>query len=73
MNTASQDTVAETRPGAFRRLLARDQILQLPGAYNGLAALQAKAAGFEAVYLSGAAMSASMGVPLNSGTNHFPD
>ena len=28
-----------------------------------MAALQAKAAGFEAVYLSGAAMTASMGMP----------
>ena len=35
----------------------------MPGTHNGLAALQAKAAGFEAVYLSGAAMSASMGLP----------
>jgi methylisocitrate lyase len=47
----------------FRRLIARDEILQIPGAHNGLAALQAKAAGFDAVYLSGAAMSASMGLP----------
>jgi methylisocitrate lyase len=35
----------------------------MPGAHNGLAALQARNAGFEAVYLSGAAMSASMGLP----------
>jgi methylisocitrate lyase len=35
----------------------------MPGAHNGLAALQAKAAGFKALYLSGAAMSASMGLP----------
>ncbi len=47
----------------FRALLARDGILALPGAQNGLAALQARAAGFEALYLSGAAMSASMGLP----------
>lgn len=47
----------------FRRLLERPGILQLPGAYNGLSALQAKRAGFEALYLSGAAMSASMGLP----------
>src|SRR5581483_3515956 len=43
--------------------LERPGILQIPGAYNGLAALQARAAGFEALYLSGAAMSASMGLP----------
>ena len=46
----------------FRALLQRPQILQLPGAHNGLAARQAAKAGFEALYLSGAAMSASMGV-----------
>lgn len=47
----------------FRALLGRPGILPLPGAYNGLAALQVKAAGFEAAYLSGAAMTASMGLP----------
>jgi methylisocitrate lyase len=47
----------------FRRLLARRGILSIPGAHNGMAALQAKAAGFEAIYLSGAAMTASMGLP----------
>ncbi len=47
----------------FRALLARPGIMQMPGAHNGQAALQAKAAGFEALYLSGAAMTASMGIP----------
>ncbi len=47
----------------FRKLLERNEILQLPGAHNGMSALQAKAAGFEALYLSGAAMTASMGLP----------
>jgi methylisocitrate lyase len=47
----------------FRALLERPGILQMPGAHNGLAALQAKAAGFDALYLSGAAMAASMGLP----------
>src|SRR4051812_9591301 len=50
-------------PGArFRELLASRDILRMPGAYNGLAARQAAQAGFEALYLSGAAMSASMGL-----------
>jgi methylisocitrate lyase len=44
-------------------MLARPGILQLPGVHNGVAALQARAAGFDALYLSGAAMSASMGLP----------
>ena len=47
----------------FRALLGRPGILQMPGTQNGMAALQAKAAGFDACYLSGAAMTASMGLP----------
>ena len=47
----------------FRALLDRTGILQLPGTHNGMAALQARNAGFEALYLSGAGMSASMGLP----------
>jgi methylisocitrate lyase len=47
----------------FRALLDRLDILELPGTHNGMAALQARSAGFEALYLSGAAMSASMGLP----------
>ncbi len=47
----------------FRELLARPGILQMPGTHNGQAALQSKAAGFAAAYLSGAAMTASMGLP----------
>ncbi|KQY08906.1 methylisocitrate lyase [Rhizobium sp. Root73] len=47
----------------LRELLSRPEIVRMPGAHNGLAALQAKAAGFQALYLSGAAMSASMGLP----------
>jgi methylisocitrate lyase len=47
----------------FRELLDPGRILQIPGTHNGMAALQARDAGFEAVYLSGAGMSASMGLP----------
>jgi methylisocitrate lyase len=47
----------------FRALLDRPQILQMPGAHTGIAALLAKSAGFEALYMSGAAMSATMGLP----------
>jgi methylisocitrate lyase len=47
----------------FRALLKRPGILQLPGAHNGMAAIQARDAGFDALYLSGAAMTASMGLP----------
>ncbi|ARC38728.1 methylisocitrate lyase (plasmid) [Paracoccus yeei] len=56
--------LSEAPAGArFRAALARPGILQLPGAHNGMAALQARAAGFQALYLSGAAMTASMGLP----------
>lgn len=47
----------------FRRLLERPEILQMPGAHLGIAALLAKKQGFEALYMSGAAMSATMGLP----------
>jgi len=47
----------------FRALINRPGIVEIPGSHNGMAALQAKAAGFEALYLSGAAISASMGLP----------
>ncbi len=53
----------ESAGSRFRQLLQRPQILQLPGAHNGQAAIQARNAGFEALYLSGAAMTASMGLP----------
>ncbi len=59
----SADLPASSAGARFRALLERADILQMPGTHNGLAALQAKAAGFEALYLSGGAMSASMGLP----------
>ncbi|GAB5427389.1 MAG: methylisocitrate lyase [Devosia indica] len=59
----SADLPATSAGSRFRALLNRPQILQLPGAHNGHAAIQAKNAGFEGLYLSGAAMTASMGLP----------
>lgn len=59
----SSDLPNEPAGLRFRALIERGGILRLPGAQNGMAALQAKAAGFEALYLSGAAMTASMGLP----------
>ncbi len=47
----------------LRKLLERPQILRMPGTHNGIAGLQAARAGFEALYLSGAGMSSSMGLP----------
>ena len=57
------DLPREPAGDRLRALLARPGILRMPGAQNGMAALQAKQAGFEALYLSGAAMTASMGLP----------
>src|SRR6201996_9116925 len=54
------DQPAGTR---YRELLKRPGILQMPGTQNGMAAIQAREAGFDALYLSGAAMTASMGLP----------
>ena len=57
-------TLADQPAGVrFRDLLSQPGILQMPGTHNGMAALQARDAGFSALYLSGAAMTASMGLP----------
>ena len=64
MTYLNGDFLPQAAPGdRFRQLLTRPGILGIPGSHNGQAALQAKAAGFEALYLSGAAMTASMGLP----------
>jgi len=47
----------------LRRLIARKAALAVPGAHDGMSALLARRAGFEALYLSGAALSASMALP----------
>jgi len=57
------DLPAEPAGVRFRALLERPQILRMPGTHSGLSALQAAKAGFEALYLSGAGMSSSMGLP----------
>jgi methylisocitrate lyase len=59
----ASDLPTQNAGDRFRALLARPGILGIPGTHNGLASQQAKAAGFEACYLSGAAMTASMGLP----------
>src|SRR5690606_38896430 len=59
----ASESPAEPAAARFRALVERGGILPIPGTHNGMAALQAKAAGFEALYLSGAAMTASMGLP----------
>lgn len=57
------DLPAESAGRRFRALVESGGIARLPGAHNGMAALQARAAGFQGLYLSGAAITASMGLP----------
>lgn len=59
----ADDLPTESAGKRFRAALARPGIWSLPGAHNGQAAKQAKLAGFDGLYLSGAAMTASMGLP----------
>jgi methylisocitrate lyase len=59
----ASDLATESAGRRFRKLLKQPGILHLPGAHNGMSALQARAAGFRGLYLSGAAMTASMGLP----------
>lgn len=44
-------------------LLERNEILRAPGAHNPFAGLLAKREGFEALYISGAAVSTTLGLP----------
>ncbi|WP_306223387.1 methylisocitrate lyase [Bosea beijingensis] len=59
----ASDLPSEPAGQRFRALVERGGIARLPGAHNGMAAIQARMAGFEGLYLSGAAMTASMGIP----------
>jgi methylisocitrate lyase len=52
----------ESAATRLRKLIARKTIA-VPGAHDGMSALLARQAGFEALYLSGAALSASMALP----------
>ncbi|MCM3740889.1 methylisocitrate lyase [Oceanobacillus luteolus] len=47
----------------FMELVLEDEIFKIPGAHDGMAALIAKEAGFQSLYLSGAAFTASKGLP----------
>ncbi len=53
----------QTHPGAVLRRLMNDRCVGLPGAFNGLVARIAADVGFKGLYVSGAAVTASYGVP----------
>ncbi|MEM8834493.1 MAG: isocitrate lyase/phosphoenolpyruvate mutase family protein [Planctomycetota bacterium] len=56
-------THATHLPGNRLRTLMNEGCVGLPGAYNGLVARQAATIGFDGLYVSGAAVTASFGVP----------
>lgn len=51
------------RAKEFKRLIESDAILRMPGAHDGMSAKIAKDVGFKALYLSGAAYTASKALP----------
>ena len=57
--TRSQKELADE----FSKLVTDPTILQIPGAHDPMAGLMAKEAGFSSLYLSGAAYTASRGLP----------
>lgn len=47
----------------FREMLASGRIIRAPGAHNAMAGLLAREAGFKSLYISGGAVTASLGLP----------
>jgi len=56
---SSQEELAKE----FKRLIQAEEILQIPGAHDAMAGLIAKQVGFQSLYLSGGALTASKGLP----------
>src|SRR5699024_1716060 len=57
--TITQESLAEK----FATLMHQRDILQIPGAHDAMAGLMAQKTGFQALYLSGGAFTASKGLP----------
>jgi methylisocitrate lyase len=53
---------ASSKARRLRELIAKQTVV-MPGAFNALTAMQIEQAGFEALYVSGAALSAARGLP----------
>jgi len=62
MANMDKDSKTHTKTSRLRELLAI-RTLTIPGAFNALIAMQVERAGYEVVYVSGAAISACRGVP----------
>jgi methylisocitrate lyase len=60
--STSRPAPAERR-ATLRRALASGRLLRFPGAFSPLVAMAVEDAGFEGVYVSGAALSADLGLP----------
>ena len=56
-------TTPAAKRAAFRDALASGRLLRLPGAFNPLSAKLIQRKGFEGVYVSGAVLSADLGLP----------
>ncbi|MDR6866838.1 methylisocitrate lyase [Microbacterium resistens] len=56
-------TPAAEKRRLFRERLASDELLRFPGAFNPLSARLIEQKGFEGVYISGAVLSADLGLP----------
>ncbi|MBP1327610.1 methylisocitrate lyase [Leucobacter exalbidus] len=56
-------TTAEAKRRLFRERLATGELLRFPGAFNPLSARLIEQKGFEGVYISGAVLSADLGLP----------
>ncbi|MEO5920595.1 MAG: methylisocitrate lyase [Pseudolysinimonas sp.] len=54
---------AAAKRAAFRARLASGELIRMPGAFNPLSALLIQDKGFEGVYISGAVLSADLGLP----------
>ncbi|MGE0027737.1 MAG: methylisocitrate lyase [Thermoleophilia bacterium] len=60
--TVVRPSAAERRR-AFREALVSGRLVRMPGAFSPLVAMAIEDAGFEGVYVSGAALSADLGLP----------
>lgn len=56
------EKLSQSKGRRLRELIARQTVV-MPGAFNALTAMQIEQAGFQALYVSGAALSAARGVP----------
>jgi methylisocitrate lyase len=63
MTTQGPGVTATAKRERFRAGLASGQIQRLPGAFSPLAAAAVEQYGFEGLYISGAALSADLGLP----------